>query len=115
MPGVEIHANVVATMLFGNNLNRPHYLWQVFIIGLPLLLAALLLVWLRSIWGVLAVVLLMLVVLIVASWMFNVYGLILPLASISVGLGLLAFTGFVLRLSSKVRISVDRQEHSYLQ
>ncbi len=96
-PGVELHATAAATMLFGNTLTRPRYRWQVSLLLLPLVFAALAVFRLRALWALLAVFLLALAVLVVALLAFSSRGMILPLATTWLGLVLLAPTGLGLR------------------
>ncbi len=95
--GVELHATVAATMLFGNMLTRPRYGWQVMAVLLPLVLVGLAVFRLRALLGLLAVTLTAALALAVSSWAFNTHGLILPLSSAWLGMALLTPTGLGLR------------------
>jgi adenylate cyclase len=108
-PGVEIHATAAATMLFGRTLVRPSYWWQVaFVCGL-LVLAALALFLTRAVFGLAAVVAVALGALLLSMRAFDASGLILPLASAWVGLGVLAPLGFVLRFAHEHEMRQEKE------
>ena len=96
-PGVELHANAAATLLFGKSFIRPRYIWQALAVLLSLTLVALSVFGLRALWGLLSVVLVAVLALAVSSWAFNAHGLILPLASAWLGMAILTPAGLGLR------------------
>jgi adenylate cyclase len=97
MPGSEVHANAVATLLFGKSFTRPRYIWQALAVLLSLSLVALGVFGLRALWGLLAVVMVAMLALAVSSWAFNAHGVILPLASAWLGMAILTPAGLGLR------------------
>ena len=96
-PGIELHATSLASMLFGRALVRPRYSLQVMSMILPLALAALAVFLLRAFRGLFAVAVIAIASLMLSSWDFNAHGLILPLASVWLSLGLLTPLGLGLR------------------
>jgi adenylate cyclase len=108
-PGVELHATIAATMLFGETPVRPHYRWQIIALILPLALASLAVFRLRALWGLLSVLFVAVITLAVSSWAFNAHGLILPLASTWLGLAVLTPFGLGLRYAHE-RVLHDETE-----
>jgi adenylate cyclase len=115
-PGVEIHATAVATLLFGNALARPRYIWQVAALVLPLALIALAVFNLRAFLALLVVLLCALGLLFVSSWSFNSYGLILPLGVAWLGIALLTPLGLGLRYAHEqtLRAETEREREQVM-
>ncbi|MDT4896882.1 MAG: adenylate cyclase [Acidobacteriota bacterium] len=109
MPGVELHANSAATMLFGNSPVRPRYGWQILLLLVPLGLVAFAVFRLQALLGLLLVVLVAAGALAVSSWAFNRYDLILPLASAWLGIGLLAPVGLGVRYARERMLREDKE------
>ncbi|MDQ3804289.1 MAG: adenylate/guanylate cyclase domain-containing protein, partial [Acidobacteriota bacterium] len=107
MPGVEVHANAAATLIFGRALARPDYAWQVAFVAAALALVALSVFALRALYGFLLVAAVAVLLLVVSSWAFDAHALVLPLASAWVGVGALAPLGLLLR---QARERVLREE-----
>jgi adenylate cyclase len=97
MPGVEIHANAVATLLFGKMLPRPDSSTQILVVMLVLAVVALAVFRLRPLLAFLAVIVVAVLLLMVASWSFNSHGLILPLAASWLGMIILTPVGLGVR------------------
>lgn len=109
MPGVEVHANVAATLLFGRALWRPTYFWQVAFVAAGLTLVALAAFALRPLFGILLVVVTAVTLLAVSAWAFDTRGLILPLASAWAGVAALAPLGFLLRQARERALREEKE------
>lgn len=109
VPGVEIHANAAATMLFGRALVRPAYGWQIALVLLALVLAALPVFYLRALLAFVCVAGIAVALLAVSAWAFDARGLILPLASSWLALGLFAPTGFALRYARERAVREEKE------
>jgi adenylate cyclase len=109
MPGVEIHANAAATMLFGQTLRRPAYVWQVALVLLALALASLPVFYLRALLAFVCVVVIAIALLAASMWAFDAHNLILPLASSWLALGLFAPLGFALRYAHERAVREEKE------
>ncbi len=115
-PGVELHATTVATLLFGNALVRPAYIWQIAALLLPLIMVALSIFNLRAFWTLSLVGVIAVGLLVVSSWAFNSYGLILPLASAWLGVAVLTPLGLGLRYAHEqtLRTETEREREQVM-
>lgn len=109
-PGIEVHANVLATLLDGQYLRRPSYLWQIVFVLVPLALVALAVFWMRALLGLVTTLAVAVGVLAVSAWAFDAHGLILPLASAELSLiGVLAPSSFLLRYAHERAVREEKE------
>jgi adenylate cyclase len=109
MPGVELHANAAATMLFGRSLVRPSYSEGALLVLLALGVVGLAVFLLRALLGFAAVVLVAVALLLASAWAFSAHSLILPLASAWLGVAVLAPLGFVLRYARERALRDEKE------
>ncbi|HYE14789.1 MAG TPA: adenylate/guanylate cyclase domain-containing protein [Pyrinomonadaceae bacterium] len=110
MPGVEVHANTVATILFGRDITRPAYLWQIAFVLAALVLAALPVLLLRAIFGFVGVAAVSFALLAVSAWAFDARAVVLPLASGWLGVGVFAPLGFALRYAHERSVREEKEQ-----
>jgi adenylate cyclase len=109
MPGVEIHANSVATILFGQTPVRLPYWKGALLLLVPLALVALAVFKLRAILASLLVAFTVVSCLAISSWALNTHARVLPLATAWLGIGLLGPLGFVLRYSHERAVREEKE------
>ncbi len=97
MPGVEIHANVASTLLFGKMLRHLSYARQILAVLLMLVVSAFAVFRLRPLLAFLSVVVIAALALAISSWSFNSHGVILPLATTWLGMALITPLGLGVR------------------
>ncbi|MFL6209162.1 MAG: CHASE2 domain-containing protein [Pyrinomonadaceae bacterium] len=109
MPGVEIHGNIAATMLFGNYLRQINYAPRVLMLFVVIGLVAGAVFTFRASLGALTVVVVAVGVLSVATWAFNHRGMILPVMTSEMGVGVLALSGFLLRYAHERAVREEKE------
>ena len=109
MPGVEIHGNIVATMLFGQYLHQASYWPRVLMLFIVIGLVTLAVFKFRASLGALTVVVVAIGVLTASAWAFNHRALILPLMTSEMGVGALALSGFLLRYAHERAVREEKE------
>ena len=109
MPGVEIHGNIAATLLFGRYLRQLTYPYRVLMLFIVIGLVTLAVFKFRASLGALTVVVVAIGVLFVSAWVFNNRALILPLLTAEVGVGVLALSGFLLRYAHERAVREEKE------
>ena len=109
MPGVEIHGNTAATMLFGQNLRQISYAPRVLMLFVVIGLVAGAVFTFRASLGALVVVAVAVGVFSVAVWAFNHRGLIMPVMTSEIGVGTLALSGFLLRYAHERAVREEKE------
>ncbi|HYY42880.1 MAG TPA: adenylate/guanylate cyclase domain-containing protein, partial [Pyrinomonadaceae bacterium] len=109
MPGVEIHGNIVATMLLGQNLRQINYAPRVLMLFVVIGLVAVAVFRFRASLGALTVLVVAIGVLSVGSWAFNHRALILPVMTSELGVGMLALSGFLLRYAHERAVREEKE------
>jgi adenylate cyclase len=109
-PGIEVHANVVATLLDGNYFRRPRYTWQVLFLLAPMLLVGLAIYSLRALLSLVVTLATGALLLAVSVWAFSSHSMILPLASAELGtLLLLAPASYLLRYAHERAVREEKE------
>ncbi len=109
MPGVEIHATALATMLWGNAPARPAYWLQAALVILSIMLVAAAVFTLRVLPGALVVALLAAGFFVCAAWMFTRYATVLPLASAWLGMVVMTPVGLGLRYAHERAVREEKE------
>ncbi len=109
MPGVEIHGNIAATMLFGQYLRQLTFPPRILMLFVVIGLVAAAVFTFRASLGALVVVVVAIGILSISTWAFNHRGLILPVMTSEVGVGVLALSGFLLRYAHERAIREEKE------
>jgi adenylate cyclase len=109
MPGVEIHGNVVATLLFGQYLKQLSYGARVLMLLVVIGLVAAAVFRFRASLGALSVVAVAIAVLSISASAFNRRSVILPLMTSELGVAVLALSGFLLRYAHERAVREEKE------
>ena len=109
MPGVEIHGQIAATMLFGQYLHQASYGRRVLMLFLVIGLVSLAVFRFRASLGALTVVIVAIGLISASAWAFNHRALILPLMTSEMGVGALALSGFLLRYAHERAVREEKE------
>jgi adenylate cyclase len=109
-PGIEVHANVIETLLDGAYFRRPRYFWQIIFVLVPMLFVALAIYSLRALLSLVVTLATGILILVVSSWAFDSRALVLPLASAELGtLLLLAPASYLLRYAHERAMREEKE------
>jgi adenylate cyclase len=109
MPGVEVHANIVATMLNGQYLRQVSYTPRVLMLFIVLGVVTLAVFKFRAALGALTVIIVAIGVLSASAWAFNRRALILPVMTSELGVGVLSLSGFLLRYAHERAVREEKE------
>ncbi len=109
MPGVEIHANIIATMLFGEYLRQVSYTQRVLMLFVVIGLVTLAVFKFRASLGALTVLVVATGVLMISVSAFNRRAIILPLMTSELGISVLALSGFLLRYAHERAVREEKE------
>ncbi len=109
MPGVEIHGNIAATMLFGQALRQINYPPRILMLFVVIGLITVAVFKFRAALGALVVLIVAVGILSISAWTFNHQGLILPVMTSEMGVAVLALSGFLLRYAHERAVREEKE------